>query len=81
MELKEISKNEYDEFLKNIRNHSFYSTSKMANVKSIDYAEPKLLGLVDNGKVLAVGMTLIRKLFISKRMDLFVGAYALEEKY
>lgn len=81
MELKEISKNEYDEFLRKIRNHSFYSTSKMANVKSIDYAEPKLLGLVDDGKVLAAGMAQIRKLFISKRMDLFIGAYALEEKY
>lgn len=81
MELKEISKDEYDKFLRKIRNHSFYSTSKMANVKSIDYADPKLLALVDKGQILAVGMTLIRKLFISKRMDLFIGAYALEEKY
>ncbi|MDU5914097.1 MAG: peptidoglycan bridge formation glycyltransferase FemA/FemB family protein [Anaerococcus vaginalis] len=81
MEIKEISREEFDDFLKKIRNHSFYSTSKMANVKRIDYADPKLLALVDNGNILAVGMTLIRKLFISKRIDLFVGAYALEEKY
>ena len=81
MEIKEISREEFDDFLKKIRNHSFYSTSKMANVKRIDYADPKLLALVDNGNILAVGMTLIRKLFISERLDLFIGAYALEEKY
>ena len=81
MEIKEISRSEYDEFLRKIKNHSFYSTSKMAEVKKIDNAEPRLLGLVDGEEILAVAMTLLRKMFGGSRLDLFIGAYGINEEY
>lgn len=81
MIVKEISRKEYDEFLKKVQYYSFLQTSKMNEVLISNNRDTKLLGLVDNGEVLAVGLAFLRKIYGGKRIDFMVGASAIEEKY
>lgn len=81
MIVKEISRKDYDEFLEKVKSYSFLQTSKMNEVLISNNRETKLLGLVDEGEVLAVGLAFLRKIYGGKRMDFMVGASAVEEKY
>ena len=81
MIVKEISRKDYDEFLEKVKSYSFLQTSKMNEVLISNNRETKLLGLVDEGEVLAVGLAFLRKIYGGKRIDFMVGASAIEEKY
>lgn len=81
MIVKEISRKDYDEFLEKVESYSFLQTSKMNEVLISNNRQTKLLGLVDKGEVLAVGLAFLRKIYGGKRIDFMVGASAVEEKY
>ena len=81
MIVKEISRKDYDEFLEKIKSYSFLQTSAMNEVLISNNRKTKLLGLVDNGEVLAVGLAFIRKIYGGNRIDLMVGASAVDENY
>ena len=77
MIIKEISRNEYDEFLGRVESYSFLQTSEMAEVLKSNNRKIKLLALVEGEKILAVGLAFIRKIFGGERIDLMVGASAV----
>lgn len=81
MEIKEISRKEYDDFLEKVESYSFLQTSKMSEVLISNNRSTKLLGLVDKEEVLAVGLAFFRNIFGGGRIDFMVGANALDEKY
>lgn len=81
MIVKEISRKDYDEFLEKVKSYSFLQTSAMNEVLISNNRKTKLLGLVDNGEVLAVGLAFIRKIYGGNRIDLMVGASAVDENY
>ena len=54
MEIKEISRKEYDDFLEKVESYSFLQTSKMSEVLISNNRQTKLLALVDKGEVLAL---------------------------
>lgn len=81
MEIKEISRKEYDNFLEKIDSYSFLQTSKMNEVFKSANRDTRLFALVDNKEVLAVGLAFLRNIFGGKRIDFMVGANALDEKY
>ncbi|MDO5014958.1 MAG: peptidoglycan bridge formation glycyltransferase FemA/FemB family protein [Clostridia bacterium] len=78
MKIQEVSKEEYDDFLNKIQNHSFLQSSAMSEVLTGRGVHTKLLGLVHEGEILAVGLALYRKILFGQRMDLMVGASSLE---
>lgn len=81
MIIKEISRNEYDEFLGRVESYSFLQTSEMAEVLKSNNRKIKLLALVEGEKILAVGLAFIRKIFGGERIDLMVGASAVDPSY
>lgn len=81
MIVKEISRKEYDDFLEKVESYSFLQTSKMNEVLISNNRETKLLGLVDGGEVLAVGLAFLRKIYGGKRIDFMVGASVIDEEY
>lgn len=81
MLIKEISRKEYDQFLENVKNYSFLQTSAMNEVLKSNKRKTKLLGLVEEDKILAVGLAFYRNIYGGERMDLMVGASYIEEKY
>lgn len=81
MIVKEISRKDYDEFLEKVESYSFLQTSKMNEVLISNNRQTKLLGLVDNDEVLAVGLAFLRDIFGGKRIDLMVGSSAIYEEY
>lgn len=81
MIVKEISRKDYDEFLEKVESYSFLQTSKMNEVLISNNRQTKLLGLVDKGEILAVGLAFLRNIYGGKRIDFMVGASAVEEKY
>ena len=81
MIIKEISRNEYDDFLGRVESYSFLQTSEMAEVLKSNNRKIKLLALVEREKILAVGLAFIRKIFGGERIDLMVGASAVDPSY
>lgn len=74
MEIKEISRQEYDDFLQGVENYSFLQTSSMNEVLISNGRKTKLLGLLDGEEILAVGLAFYRNIYGGERMDLMVGA-------
>ncbi len=60
MEIKELSKNEWDNFLKTVPNASIYQTSEYG-LALAKYYNPLLVGLYDNDKIIAGAMILVQK--------------------
>lgn len=81
MIIKEISRNEYDGFLDKVESYSFLQTSEMAEVLKSNNRKIKLLALTEGEKILAVGLAFIRKIFGGERIDLMVGASAVDPAY
>lgn len=81
MEIKEVSRKEYDDFLKNVSHYSFLQTSQMNEVLISNGRKTKLLALVDNGEIYAVALAFIRNIFQGERMDLMVGASSITSEY
>lgn len=81
MKIKEISRCRYDEFLSRLSSYSFLQTSAMNEVLKSNKRKTKLLALVADDDILAVGLAFIRKFHGGERIDFMVGASSLEEKY
>lgn len=81
MQIKEISRKEYDRFLEKAKPYSFIQTSKMNEVLKSVKSDTRLLALVNKEEILAVGLAYIRNMFGGKRVDFMAGANALNEKY
>ena len=74
MEIEQISKQTYDNYLKQVKINTFLQKSEMSEVLKANNSETEFLGLVDNGEVLAVALAVIRKVFLGVRVDLMTGA-------
>lgn len=81
MQIKEISRREYDIFLEKVKSYTFLHTSKMNEVLKIENNKTRLLALVDNEEILAVGLAYIRKILGGKRIDFMTGAKSIKEEY
>lgn len=78
MEIKEISKETYDNYLKKVKINSFLQTSQMSNVLEASNIQTKFLGLIEGSEILAVALAVIRKVFLGTRIDLMTGAISIE---
>ena len=78
MEIKEISKETYDNYLKKVKINSFLQTSQMSNVLEASNIQTKFLGLIEGSEILAVALAVIRKVFLGIRIDLMTGAISIE---
>lgn len=74
MEINEISKTQFDDFIQKVSINSFLQTSQMSNVLEASKIRTKLLGLIDGEEILAVALAVIRKVFLGTRIDLMTGA-------
>ncbi|MSS77450.1 peptidoglycan bridge formation glycyltransferase FemA/FemB family protein [Anaerococcus sp. AGMB00486] len=81
MVIKEISRNKYDDFLKKVETYSFLQTSEMKASLESNNRETKLLALVEDEEIFAVGLSFIRNFLGGKRIDFMVGASSYNEKY
>lgn len=81
MVIEEISRNEYDDFLKKVEDYSFLQSSAMKESLESNNREVKLLALKDGGEILAVGLSFIRNFLGGKRIDFMVGASSYDKKY
>ena len=80
MNIKEISRKEYDVYLDRLEGVSFLQTSEMAEVLKSNKRKTKLLALVDDDQILAVGLAFMRNFYGGERIDLMVGASAEEKE-
>lgn len=78
MEINEISKTQFDDFMQKVSVNSFLQTSQMSNVLEASKFRTKLLGLIDGEEILAVALAVIRKMFLGVRIDLMTGAISIE---
>lgn len=78
MEINEISKTQFDDFIQKVSVNSFLQTSQMSNVLEASNIQTKLLGLIDGGEIVAVALAVIRKVFLGTRIDLMTGAISIE---
>lgn len=60
MEIKQISKQTYDNYLKRAKINTFLQNREMSEVMKANNSETEFLGLVDNGEVLAVDLAVIK---------------------
>lgn len=80
MEIKEISKETYDNYLKQVKINSFLQASQMSNVLETNNCKTEFLALVDDKEILAVAIAIVRKVFLGARIDLMTGAISTEPK-
>lgn len=80
MEIKEISKETYDNYLKQIKINSFLQASQMSKVLETNNCKTEFLALVDDKEILAVALAIVRKVFLGVRIDLMTGAISTEPK-
>lgn len=80
MEIREIDRESYDNFLERLPS-PFLQKSAMGEVLKSNGRKIKLLGLFEGEDLYAVGLAFYRKINGGERMDLMVGARGLEEKY
>lgn len=78
MEINEISKTQFDDFIQKVSVNSFLQTSQMSNVLEASSIQTKFLGLIDGGEILSVALAVIRKVFLGTRIDLMTGAISIE---
>lgn len=81
MIIEEISRNEYDNYLKDLDDYSFLQTSDMKMALESNNRETRLLALKDKGEIRAVGLGFIRKFLTGKRIDFMVGASSTDKDY
>lgn len=81
MIVKEIKRQEYDDYLENLRDYSFLQRSEMGEALKVNGRDIRLLGLVDGEEILAVGLGFIRKFYEGKRLDFMVGASSHKKEY
>lgn len=81
MIIEEISRNEYDNYLKDLDDYSFLQTSDMKMALESNNRETRLLALKDEGEIRAVGLGFIRKFLTGKRIDFMVGASSTDKDY
>src|SRR5690625_3783074 len=83
MLVKEIKQKDYDQYLKELESYSFLQTSAMEKALESNKRDTRLLGLVDDGKILAIGLGFIRPFHRGKRIDFMVGASSknIENEY
>lgn len=74
MEIKQISRETYDNYLKKVKIKSFLQTSQMSKVMETNNSKTEFLALVDEEEILAVAMAVVRKVFLGIRIDLMTGA-------
>lgn len=80
MEIKEISKETYDNYLKQVKINSFLQASQMSNVLETNNCKTEFLALVDDKEILAVAIAIVRKVFLGVRIDLMTGSISTEPK-
>lgn len=80
MEIKEISKETYDNYLKQVKINSFLQASQMSKVLKTNNCKTEFLALVDDKEILAVAIAIVRKVFLGVRIDLMTGAISTEPK-
>lgn len=78
MEINEISKPQFDDFIQKVSVNSFLQTSQMSNVLEASNIQTKFLGLIEGSEILAVALAVIRKVFLGTRIDLMTGAISIE---
>ena len=66
MEIEQISKQTYDNYLKQVNINTFLQKSEMSEVLKANNSKTEFLGLIDNGKVLAVAFAVIRNVWGGK---------------
>lgn len=74
--IKEISSDEYLEYMNEQHDHSFLQTQAMAETIHANGAEIRYLALIDDNQTKAVGLGFIQKIFRGQRMDFMAGAVA-----
>lgn len=80
MEIKEISKEIYDNYLKQVKINSFLQASHIGKVLETNNCKTEFLALVDDKEILAVAIAIVRKVFLGVRIDLMTGAISTEPK-